>query len=163
MPSDLLARVQQLTSGVVEIDGGSVKGSGYATGHIIRCEVAGGVVSMSHSAFYKRGRLPVRVPDAQRCHKLGKIMYAKPEMVQRIVNTAQPERQSARAAVVLAAELPKRRHAAAVETPTPPKVRVLEQFQVTFHRFQGSKLIHARACVYAFDREEHCRSGSPQQ
>lgn len=61
MPSDLLTRVQQLTSGVVEIDGGRLKGSGYGPGDMIQCEVAGRFVPMTHSNFSRRGRLPVKV------------------------------------------------------------------------------------------------------
>ena len=61
MPSDLLTRVQQLTSGVVEIDGGRLKGSGYGPRDMIQCEVAGRFVPMTHSNFSRRGRLPVKV------------------------------------------------------------------------------------------------------
>ena len=123
MPSDLLTRVQQLTSGVVEIDGGRLKGSGYGPRDMIQCEVAGRFVPMTHSNFSRRGRLPVKVnvPGEMRPTR----MFAHPSIIVRIVNTAQPERQSARAAVVAQNEPVKRRAITSASTiATPPKVRV---------------------------------------
>ena len=125
MPSDLLTRVQQLTSGVVEIDGGRLKGSGYGPRDMIQSEVAGRFVPMTHSNSSRRGRLPVKVnvPGEMRPTR----MFAHPSIIVRIVNTAQPERQSTRAVVAAAAQnepVKRRAITSASAIATPPKVRV---------------------------------------
>ena len=126
MPTDLLARVRKLTTGVVEIDGGKLPGSDVSSGQVIRCVVVSGIIPMTDCSFFNRGKLGVQVESPWR----QRTLYARPEDVINILNTVQPERQSARtaaaAAVAALAGRPKRAASTpALGTPAPAKVSIL--------------------------------------
>ena len=149
MSTDLLARVRKLTTGTVEIDGGKLPGSDVSTGQVIRCAVVCGIIPMTDCSFSKRGKLGVQVESPWRQGR-PKTLYARPEDVICIINTTQPERQSARtaaAAVAAPAGRPKRATAAAANTPA-PKVRTPFLFMIRSDNF-CSELFCVCTCVYA--------------